>query len=125
MSPTLFAGLVAGAILVAVFGVALIAMLVVRERGESRLRSRLAPEVDAAADFEDRHPRPMVASMVRGGKAIEGLVDAEGESGRLLMRAGWRGVDQRVLWYSFQGVLPILLGAVSYTHLTLPTICSV
>ena len=87
MSPTLFAGLVAGAILVAVFGVALIAMLVVRERGESRLRSRLAPEVDAAADFEDRHPRPMVASMVRGGKAIEGLVDAEGESGRLLMRA--------------------------------------
>ncbi|WP_281784361.1 type II secretion system F family protein [Sinimarinibacterium flocculans] len=110
MSPTLFAGLVAGAILVAVFGVALIAMLVVRERGESRLRSRLAPEIDVATGFEDRHPRPMVASMVRGGKAIEGLVDAEGESGRLLMRAGWRGVDQRVLWYSFQGVLPILLG---------------
>jgi tight adherence protein C len=112
MSPNLFAGLVAGTILLATIGVCLVAILVVRSRGESHLRRRLAPEASGVGDdLDDRGQRPLVASMVRGGKAIEGVVDTEGESGRLLMQAGWRGVEQRVLWYAFQGVLPILLAA--------------
>lgn len=111
MSPNVFAGLVAGTILMATIGICLVAVLIVRARGESRLRRRLAPEIGDGADFDDRGQRPLVASMVRGGKAIEGMVDTEGESGRLLMQAGWRGVEQRALWYGFQGVLPFVLAA--------------
>ncbi|MES0872706.1 type II secretion system F family protein [Sinimarinibacterium thermocellulolyticum] len=112
MNPTVFAGLIAAAILLATLGVGLLALLFVRARDEHRLRRRLAPEVaGGGGDFDDRGQRPLVASMVRGGKAIEGMVDPEGESGRLLMQAGWRGGEQRVLWYAFQGVLPIALAA--------------
>jgi tight adherence protein C len=108
MSPNVFAGLVAGTIVVSMLALVAMTALLLRARGESRLRRRLAPEPGGTVEFGDRVQRPLLSSVARGGKAIEGLVDSEGESGRLLMQAGWRGGEQRLLWYVFQGVLPVI-----------------
>ncbi|MFP5307578.1 MAG: type II secretion system F family protein [Gammaproteobacteria bacterium] len=109
MTPTLFASLVAGTILVALVGLAALALLLLRARTDAQIRRRLAPEAGSSFEFEDQSRAPLLASMARGGKALEGLVDTKGESARLLMQAGWRGTEQRVLWYAFQAVLPVVL----------------
>ncbi|MEQ1439612.1 type II secretion system F family protein [Fontimonas sp. SYSU GA230001] len=111
MTPVLFASLVAGAILIALFGVGVVAILLLRARAESHIRQRLAPEAGGLEAFEDTPSTPLLASMARGGRVMEGIVDTEGESGRLLLQAGWRRADQRVLWYAFQAALPVLLAA--------------
>ncbi len=108
MSPNLFAGLVAGTIVIAMLAVVAVSALLLRARSEGQLRRRLAPDPAGAPEFGDRVQRPLLSSVARGGRAIEGFVDTEGESGRLLMQAGWRGADQRLLWYVFQGLLPVV-----------------
>ena len=41
------------------------------------------------------------------------MIDTEGESGKLVARAGWRSTKARFSWYAFQAALPIaLFGAV-------------
>lgn len=111
MTPLLFAGLVAGTVLIAFLGLGAVALLVLRARSESHIRRRLVPESGALAEFEESFSAPLLTTMARGGRAIEGLVDSEGESGKLLLQAGWRRADQRVLWYVFQAVLPVVLAA--------------
>ncbi|MFA5939828.1 MAG: type II secretion system F family protein [Sinimarinibacterium sp.] len=111
MNPLLFAGLVAGTILIALLGVGAVALLALRSRSESQIRRRLVPETGALIDFEDTLSAPLLTSMARGGRVMEGLVDTEGESAQLLLRAGWRRADQRVLWYAFQALLPAALAA--------------
>jgi tight adherence protein C len=111
MSPTLFAGLVAGTIVIVLVALVAMTALLLRSRSEGQLRQRLAPEPGGTVEFGDRAQRPLLSSVARGGKAIEGFVDSEGESGRLLLQAGWRGGEQRLLWYVFQGLLPVI-GAV-------------
>lgn len=111
MSPNLFAALVAASILVFTIAIATVTLLLVRARGESKLRQRLvsggaAPE----APFADDTRGPLLQTMARGGKRIEGWVDAEGESARLLLQAGWRSAESRLSWYVFQMSLPLLLG---------------
>jgi tight adherence protein C len=107
MSPTVFAGLVAGTIVITVLALVATTALLMRSRSEGQLRRRLAPEPGSAVEFGDRAQKPLLSSVARGGKAIEGFVDTEGESGRLLLQAGWRGGEQRLLWYVFQGLLPM------------------
>ena len=109
MTPLLFAGLVAGTILIALLGLGAVALLALRSRTESQIRRRLVPETGALVEFEDTLSAPLLTSMARGGRVMEGLVDTEGESARLLLQAGWRRTDQRVLWYAFQAVLPVVL----------------
>lgn len=108
MTPTLFASLVAGAILVALVGLAALALLLLRARADARIRRRLTPEAGSSVEFDDQSRAPLVASMARSGKALEGLVDTKGESARLLVQAGWRGTEQRLLWYAFQALLPVV-----------------
>lgn len=110
MSPTVFAGLVAATIVIVLVALGALAMLLLRTRTEGRIRRRLAPDVGGNVEFEDSERVPLLSTMARGGKAIEGMVDTQGESARLLMQAGWRGADQRALWYMFQAVLPFVLG---------------
>lgn len=109
MSPTLFASLVALAILVVTAAFGAVVLLVLRSRRDARLRSRLVAD-SAAADFETPTQKPILQTMARGGQAMEQWVDTEGETGRLLMQAGWRGGEVRLLWYAFQASLPILFG---------------
>ena len=112
MSPSVFAAIVAAAIIIFVVAVAAVVYMVVRTRQEGMLRRRLDPQVAAAArDFSAPGSAPIVEGMARSGKAIEKMVDTEGESGRLMMQAGWRSAEARLFWYAFQAVLPLLMFA--------------
>ncbi|HUP92223.1 MAG TPA: type II secretion system F family protein [Solimonas sp.] len=110
MSPGLFAGLVAAAIVLGVFALLAVSALILRTRGESRLQRRLTPMVSADGEFEDDGERPWLTTIARGGKRIEGWVDTEGETGKLLVQAGWRSSQARLMWYAFQAVVPVLMG---------------
>ncbi|SEQ57197.1 tight adherence protein C [Solimonas aquatica] len=110
MNPNLFAALVAAAILVGIGAFAALSWLLLRMRHENRLRRRLATETtETGRDFDSADATPLVDSLARSGKAIERMVDTEGESGRLLVQAGWRTAQARVGWYVFQAALPVLL----------------
>ena len=58
-------------------------------------------------------------------KTIEGLIDTEGESAQLLVQAGWRSAEARLVWYTFQAVVPLLLvpAVLAYGALAL-TMCA-
>ncbi|HEY0973476.1 MAG TPA: type II secretion system F family protein [Solimonas sp.] len=111
MSPTLFASLVAVAILMVVGAMLAVAALVLRARGETQLRRRVQADGSVGTtEFQEAAPRgPLLQTMARGGRRIESWVDSEGESGRLLVQAGWRSPEARLMWYVFQAVMPLLL----------------
>jgi tight adherence protein C len=109
MSPGAFALMVSLAILIAVIGVLAVVILGLRARGSARIRRRLMPDEVDTGDFEDVDQAPVLAAMARGGRAMEAWVDNEGESNLLLLRAGWRSSDRRLMWYVFQALLPFAL----------------
>ncbi|TJY56707.1 type II secretion system F family protein [Sinimarinibacterium sp. CAU 1509] len=109
MSPAVFALIVSLAVLVAVIGVLAAVTLGLRARGTARIRRRLTPDDADVSDFEDVDQAPVIAAMARGGRAMEAWVDSEGESNLLLLRAGWRSGERRLMWYVFQAVLPFAL----------------
>lgn len=110
MSPTVFASIVATAIVVCVLAILALVYLLLRVRHESLLRRRVDPQASAAGrDFGVTGSAPVIETMARSGKAIEQMVDTEGESGRLMMQAGWRSAKARLFWYAFQAALPVAL----------------
>lgn len=112
MSPTVFASIVAAAIVVCVLAILALVYLLLRVQHESLLRRRVDPQASAAArDFGVVGTAPVIETMARSGKAIEQMVDTEGESGRLMMQAGWRSAKARLFWYAFQAVLPVFMFA--------------
>lgn len=111
MSPNAFGALIAATILVCLIGIGTLAVLGLRARGSLQLQRRLSPERDDAERIDENGRHSVLNSMARGGRKLEGLVDTEGESARLLQQANLRSNEQRLAWYVFQGVLPILVGA--------------
>ncbi|QHS09315.1 type II secretion system F family protein [Sinimarinibacterium sp. NLF-5-8] len=111
MSPALFGLMVAGVIVLVVGALAVLAILGLRSYNESRIRSRLAPELAQRENpiFDEKERGAVVTSLARGGKAIEDAVDTEGESARLMLQAGWRDSQTRLIWYLFQAALPVLM----------------
>lgn len=109
MSPTLFASVVALAILIGAASLLMLGYWLLGAQGQRRLQQRLSATGAAKDEFEAQQERPLLASMARGGKRMETWVDTEGESTRLLLQAGWRSTESRLLWYAFQLVLPLLL----------------
>lgn len=110
MSPTVFASIVAAAIVICVLAILALVYLLLRVQHESLLRRRVDPQASAAArDFGVVGTAPVIETMARSGKAIEQMVDTEGESGRLMMQAGWRSDKARLFWYAFQAVIPVVL----------------
>lgn len=112
MSPTTFAMIVSAAILVCALALGALIFVLLRVRQESQIRNRLDPVAPgaASADFEVAPP-PLMAGVARSGKAIEKMVDTEGESSRLMQQAGWRSAQARLGWYLFQGGLPLAIFA--------------
>jgi tight adherence protein C len=110
MSPAVFAGVVASAIVVCVLALAALAYLLMRTREEGMLRRRLDPQAAGnPRDFSAPGTAPIIEGMARSGKAIEEMVDTEGESARLMLQAGWRTAKARLFWYAFQAALPVLM----------------
>ena len=112
MSPAAFAAIVAAAIVICVLAAMAVVYLIVRTREEGALRRRVEPQaVSTARDFGTPGAAPIIEGMARSGRVIEKVVDTEGESGRLMMQAGWRSAKARLFWYAFQAVLPVVLFA--------------
>ena len=108
MSPGLFAGIVAGAILIVALAIIAVLLWATTSRDERRLRQRLSPTAVTPDEFDPQNERPVVAAMVRSGKVMESLVDEHGESAKLMLQAGWRSPEGRMVWYAFQAVLPLI-----------------
>lgn len=108
MSPTLFAAIVAGAILIFVLALVALLFLATSSRDKKHLQRRLSPTAAVADEFDPQNNRPLLTAMARSGKTLESLVDEKGEAARLMLQAGWRSADARVLWYVFQAVLPLV-----------------
>ncbi len=111
MNAQVFGLLVAATIIIAIVGVGAVLLLAVRGHDRARIRRRLNPEAEAVPGFDEAEEAPVLSSIARGGRAIEGVVDSEGESGRLMIQAGWRSTERRLMWYAFQGLLPVVMGA--------------
>lgn len=110
MSPDLFAGLIAAAVVLGMLAIVAVILLVVRLRRQEHLQRRLEPEAVASRDnFDFNGDRPVLQKLARRGKVIEGWVDGDNESTQLLAQAGWRSSESQLLWYVFQAALPLLM----------------
>ena len=109
MSAELFAAVVAGGIVLA--GVALlgVAVLFWQGRESSRLKRRLNPDGVEVGEFGDAGGSELLQSIATRGKKLEALVDTNKESVRMLLQAGWRTPQQRVLYYASQVIMPLVL----------------
>ena len=107
MTPTLFAALVASAVVLGGAAVLAVIFLVANARDTSRMQRRLVPErVDAVR--EGGMAGEIMESIATRGKKLETLVDSNNESGRLLIQAGWRAQRHRTLYYASQALIPIV-----------------
>lgn len=111
MSPALF-GIAASLVLLLLAGaVVLLVLLFTRSNQQKKLQKRVVPTISSRDEFvDDAGSSALLKGFARQGKAIEGWVDADNESARLLVQAGWRSSESRVLWYAFQAGLPVLMG---------------
>ncbi|MCC2655382.1 MAG: type secretion system family protein [Panacagrimonas sp.] len=113
MTPTLFAALVASAIVLG--GAALLALIYLfwTARDSSRMQRRLMPE-RAQMAREDGLGGEILESIAERGRKIESALDSNSESGRLLIQAGWRAQGARTVYYAAQAVAPLLLAGLAF-----------
>ncbi len=109
MSPTIFASVIAAAIVsAAVFVGALVWWAVAASRNR-HLQRRLQPGSDFEAVFGDPDVNPVLQGLASQGKAIERALDSEGSSDVLMVRAGWRSTTSRLVFYTIWFFSPVLL----------------
>lgn len=112
MSPTIYAMVVAGAILFGMGTIAALIVLAIDARSTRRLRERLGLADEDRDGFEGAEHKQLLEGFARRGQSLERLVDKKGETPRLLAQAGWRGPETRLLFYALQGLVPIILGLI-------------
>lgn len=103
-----FGVVIAVAIILAVLTLSLLFLLGVRARQDNRLKRRVLGQDAPVEDFEQATANPAVQGLARTGKSVEQWVDKDGETPRLLVQAGWRGAERRLIFYVFQALLPLL-----------------
>ncbi|MBV8062513.1 MAG: hypothetical protein JOY51_02910, partial [Nevskia sp.] len=110
MNANAYASIVALAVVLAVLGLLGVVLLSLSARNERRMQRRLEG-TDAApdADFGNSGERPLLRNLARSGRSLDKLTDADGETGMLLVQAGWRDLESRVGYYVFQAVTPVIL----------------
>lgn len=114
MSAGLFAALVAAAILLGAAAIAALVVLGLQARESARVQRRLNPDGGQTEEFQGAPGGEVLQSIAKRGKQLEAAVDTNKESARLLLQAGWRTPQQRVVYYASQIVSPlVLLGAVA------------
>lgn len=84
-----------------------VALLLLRARGQARMAERLEPVATASDEFNSGSAPSWMSQLARSGKTLEGWVDTENESARLLVQAGWRNSESRLFWYVFQALVPV------------------
>lgn len=114
MSPVVLSSLVALAVLVGAAALIAVGALLLRAQQKGKLEKRITPTAEARDEFTVEGERPVLQRLARRGKTIEKMVDTEGESARLLLQAGWRSGESRMLWYIFQGALPLVVAVLMF-----------
>jgi tight adherence protein C len=114
MNPTVFAVLIAAAILCAGLGVLATIWWIGTSQQNRRIQRRLVPGGVAVGEFEAEGVNPVLQELASRGKAMEGAIDKEGESTRLLAQAGLRSVQQRMTYYVLQALSPVLLAVAAF-----------
>ena len=109
MSPAFLAALLGLTVLLVLGAVAALVFLWIRSQQADLLERRIAPEAEKADEFGTTGDQALMQRLARRGKAIEDWVDGDNESARLLMQAGWRSSQARMIWYIFQGALPLIM----------------
>lgn len=120
MSSTLFALVIAAGVLLAGGTLILLAYLGMQAQQDRRLERRVLG-TEVIADEFDSGDGEALKVLARGGQRIEKLADESGETGRLLLQAGWRGSRARLLFYAFRSgmlVLAVLLALALWTFAT-------
>lgn len=107
----MLAGLLVFTVVFVVAALFAVGVLVLRAREKSKLEQRISPTAQERDEFNVGGDKAVLQRLARRGKAIEDWVDSENESARLMMQAGWRSAQARMLWYIFQGALPIAMFA--------------
>lgn len=113
MSPNAFALLVTSALVSGLLALMALVWWLLNVQRTYRLRRRLQTDGDAVDEFETGDGAELLQAVARGGKQIEGWLDAGSENARLLLQAGWRSNRQRRTYYVFQALLPIALAGVA------------
>lgn len=88
-------------------------MVLQSSRQQAHLRARISPTMTAVEAAEEIDPGSarLIDRVAKSGKVIEGWVDPENESAKLLLQAGYRSQQARIGWYAFQGAVPLVGGA--------------
>jgi tight adherence protein C len=110
LNANLFALLASAGVLLCLLAVAAVVVTLLIARNQRRLQLRASGAVVEAEDFTVAGQRPLLQGIARQGRAMEQLVDAKGESARMLIQAGWRDPQARMRYYLFQGLVPLILG---------------
>ncbi len=111
MSPTTFAIIISAAIFVGVSALAVLLIVVFDAQTARRLQRRLGFGGGDADDFATATAgRGLLQDVARQGQKLEKLVDKDNETAKLLVQAGWRDAQSRLVFYVFQGLLPVVLG---------------
>ncbi len=109
MSPALFATVIVAAIVLAAVTLALLGLLAARTRQERELERRVTGTPLIQDDFETSDGEALKL-LARGGQRLEKMADESGETARLLLQAGWRGAQARLMFYAFRAGLLVLAG---------------
>lgn len=120
MSSTLFALVIAAGVLLAGGTLILLAYLGMQAQQDRRLERRVLG-TEVIADEFDSGDGEALKVLARGGQRIEKLADESGETGRLLLQAGWRGNRARLLFYALRSgmlMLAALLALALWTFAT-------
>lgn len=107
MNPIVLGVLVVLAVLMAAVSLTLMVQMALHNRRRDRLQQRITPTLANDSNVEMPEGRRLIDSVARSGRLIEGWVDPENESAKLMSQAGWRSQESRLAWYAFQGLVPL------------------
>ena len=109
MSPGLFALLISAAIALGGIAIVSVVYLIVQGRQSARMKQRLSPFGAQPNEFSEAGSGELLQSIASGGKKLDKLVDTSNETNRLLLQAGWRAPEHRVMFYAAQVIAPLIL----------------
>lgn len=107
MNPAIFAGLIAGAIIIGALGLVLLVLAARRQSASGRMQRRLSG--GAMGEFDEQQQSLLIQALAGLGRVIDRGLDEDGETNRLLAQSGWRSAASRNLYFSLQALAPILL----------------
>ncbi|MDR3415963.1 MAG: type II secretion system F family protein [Nevskia sp.] len=110
MSANAYATIVAIGIFVGMMALMGMVLILFYSRNEERVRQRLGQTRDAVKrGLTPARERPIFQSLARRGRALDQFVDSKGETAKLLIQAGWRDDQMRLLFYTLQALVPVVL----------------